>query len=112
MWSSVMHLQSTIYKKATFFLLAVSKMSWTHAYGLFVITLVLVSTAIHAHPMMQNKNFAIGQNEQKWRPFNSMEGISSNEGTLDMMPSNPVFLHGQVITYLFTQYKSFKTIDC
>ena len=32
----------------------------------------------------------------KWRPFNSiMNGLSSNKDAMEMMPVNPMALHGQ-----------------
>ena len=43
-----------------------------------------------------NKVFELFVDGPKWRPFNSiMDGLSSNKEAMEMMPANPMALHGQ-----------------
>merc|ERR1712156_47391 len=59
----------------------VSEMSGTRAYSIFIA--ILFFSAIQAHPLVSSKVFAAtGQNEPKWRPFNTVA-------------SNPVIMHGK-----------------
>jgi len=66
---------------------AVSNMSWIRAYGIFIALVIFSITKIQAHPFAKDG--------PKWRPFNSiMNGLSSNKEAMEMMPANPMALHG------------------